>query len=206
MTSSTGKLNSTMIDVLKELGNIGSGNAATALANMIDKRVDMEVPKVEILEFNKVQDILGGAETPVVGIYFEMTGEIVGNIMFILDLESSKNLTNILFNRDTEKDELDEMDLSALSEVGNILASSYINSLSALTGFSLKISIPSLAIDMAGAILSVPAIQFGHIGDNVLFIETQFEEGEKEVRGNLFMIPDVASFEKLLKRLGVSVI
>lgn len=191
------------IDVLKELGNIGSGNAATALATLISKKVDMDVPQVKILDFKDVPKILGGEEVPVVGIYFEMSGEIIGNIMFVLSLESGKNLTNILFNKKNNSMELDEMDMSALSEIGNILASSYINSLSALTGLKLTISVPSLATDMAGAILSVPAIQYGHIADHVLFIETQFQEGDKKVTGNLFMIPEIDSFKKLLKSLGV---
>lgn len=203
MSMDIDNLNDVMLDVLKELGNIGSGNAATALATMISKRVDMNVPQVKILEFKDVPKILGGEETPVVGIYFEMTGEIIGNIMFVLSLESAKNLTNILFGRDNSSDEMDEMDLSALSEIGNILASSYINSLSALTGLKLNVSVPSLSIDMAGAIISVTAIQFGYIADNVIFIETEFEEGNNAVSGNLFMIPKIESFGKLLKSLGV---
>lgn len=196
-------INDITIDVLKELGNIGSGNAATALATLISKKVDMAVPQVKILDFKDVPKILGGEEVPVVGIYFEMSGEIIGNIMFVLSLESGKNLTNILFNKKNNSMELDEMDMSALSEIGNILASSYINSLSALTGLKLTISVPSLATDMAGAILSVPAIQYGYIADHVLFIETQFQEGDKKVTGNLFMIPEIDSFKKLLKSLGV---
>lgn len=196
-------INDITIDVLKELGNIGSGNAATALATLISKKVDMAVPQVKILDFKDVPKILGGEEVPVVGIYFEMSGEIIGNIMFVLSLESGKNLTNILFNKKNNSMELDEMDISALSEIGNILASSYINSLSALTGLKLTISVPSLATDMAGAILSVPAIQYGYIADHVLFIETQFQEGDKKVTGNLFMIPEIDSFKKLLKSLGV---
>lgn len=196
-------LNNSMIDILKELGNIGSGNAATALATMIEKRVDMKVPQVKILEFKDVSNVLGGEETPVVGIYFEMTGELVGNIMFVLNLESAKNLTNIIFNREDDDLSFTEMDMSALSEIGNILASSYINSLSIMTGLKLKVSVPALSIDMAGAILSVPAIQFGYIADNVLFIETQFEEGNNQVKGNLFLIPDINSFEKMLNSFGV---
>ena len=196
-------LNNSMIDILKELGNIGSGNAATALATMIEKRVDMKVPQVKILEFKDVSNVLGGEETPVVGIYFEMSGELVGNIMFVLNLESAKNLTNIIFNREDDDLSFTEMDMSALSEIGNILASSYINSLSTMTGLKLKISVPSLSIDMAGAILSVPAIQFGYVADNILFIETQFEEGNNQVKGNLFLIPDINSFEKMLNSFGV---
>lgn len=196
-------LNSILLDVLKELGNIGSGNAATALASMIDKKVDMKVPQVKILEFKDVGEILGDSETPVVGIYFNMTDEIEGNIMFVLDINSALNLTNMLFGRDSTKSELDEMDMSALSEVGNILSASYINSLSALTGLNLKLSIPSICVDMAAAILSVPAVQFGHIGEHVIFIETQFVENNKQITGDLFLIPEVGSFEKILKSLGV---
>ncbi|SDY83934.1 chemotaxis protein CheC [Proteiniborus ethanoligenes] len=197
-------LNSTFLDILKELGNIGSGNAATALASMIDKKVDMKVPQVKILEFKEVGDILGDSETPVVGIYFEMTDDIEGNIMFVLDIESAVNLTDMLFSRSSSKSELDEMDMSALSEVGNILSASYINSLSTLTGLNLKISVPSICIDMAAAILSVPAVQFGHFGDHVILIETQFEEGDKLITGDFFLIPEIDSFQKILSSLGVN--
>ena len=196
-------LNSMMLDILGEIGNIGSGNAATALASMLSKRVDMNVPQVRILEFKDVAEVLGGEEKLVVGIYLDLNGEIKGNMMFILDLESAINLTNMLLNREDGGDELDDMRISALSEVGNILASSYVNSLSALTGLKIAVSVPSLAIDMAGAILSVPAIQFGYVADQVLFIETIFEEGNRSVKGNLFLLPDMDSFEKILSSLGV---
>jgi chemotaxis protein CheC len=203
MTINVDDLNTFMIDVLKELGNIGSGNAATALASMISKKVDMGVPAVKILEFKDVAEILGGEENLVVGIYFELMEDIVGNIMFALDLDSAINLTNLLYGRQKDTKDLDEMDISALSEVGNILASSYVNSLSALTGLKIFISIPSISVDMAGAILSVPAIQFGHVSDHALMIETIFEEDAKKVVGNLFLLPDINSFGKILSALGV---
>ncbi|WP_352419625.1 chemotaxis protein CheC [Proteiniborus sp.] len=196
-------VNSVLLDVLKELGNIGSGNAATALATMIDKKIDMRVPQVKILEFKEVGEILGDSETPVVGIYFKMLDEIDGNIMFVLSIDSAINLVNMLYGSNDTKSELDEMGMSALSEVGNILSASYVNSLSILTGLNLKISIPSICVDMAAAILSVPAVQFGHIGDHVIFIETQFEEGDRLITGDLFLIPEVGSFEKILSSLGV---
>ncbi len=197
-------LNDMMIDILGEIGNIGSGNVVTALSNMLSKRVDMNVPQVKILEFNEVATLLGGEENLVVGIYLDLDEEIKGNIMFMLDIESAINLSNMLLNREGNNiEKLDDMAISALSEVGNILASSYVNSLSALTGLKITVSVPSLAIDMAGAILSVPAIQFGYIADRVLFIETVFKEGDNTVRGNLFLLPDMNSFKKILLSLGV---
>lgn len=197
----TENMDNLIIDVLKEIGNIGSGNAVTALASMLSKKINMKVPKVRIIEFKDVSTVLGKEEELVVGIYLNLKGDIEGNIMFILDMESAHNLVNMLLNKDDE--ELDNISLSALSEVGNIVASSYVNSLSLLTGLKITVSVPSLAIDMAGAILSVPAIQFGLVSDQVLFIETIFEEGNFAVKGNLFLLPDIESFEKMLSSLGV---
>ncbi len=203
MTINVDNLNSFMIDVLKELGNIGAGNAATALASMISKKVDMDVPNVRIMEFKDVAQILGGEENQVIGIYFELTEDIVGNMMFALDINSAINLVSILYDRDKGVKELDEMDISAISELGNIIASSYANSLSSLTGLKMFISVPSISIDMAGAILSVPAIQYGHVSDHALMIETVFEEEQNLVVGNLFFLPNLSSFDKILMALGV---
>jgi len=203
MTVDINNLNNILLDVLKELGNIGAGNAATALSQIINNKVDMNVPQVRLLNFSEVDGILGGPENPVVGIYFGMEGDAVGNIMFILDLESAKNLVELLFDKEKDSLELNELEISALSEIGNILASSYINSLSQLTSLKLKTSVPAITIDMAGAILSVPAIQFSYVSDKVLFIETEFIEENKYISGNLFLIPDIDSFEIILNSLGV---
>lgn len=196
-------LNSMQIDVLKEIGNIGAGNAATALSKMIAKRIDMDVPKVNILEFKDVAELVGGPEAVVVGIYFKVSGDISGSIMFLLDKNSAKFLISLLMSVEGSSDELSEMEISALQEVGNILAGSYLSSLSSLTGLSLIVSVPSLALDMAGAILSVPVILFGQVGDKVMLIETDFIEGSQHVKGNFFLIPDEDSYEILLKSLGV---
>jgi chemotaxis protein CheC len=203
MTFSLEELNSIHLDVLREVGNIGAGNAATALAKMVQKRIDMDVPIVQILSFENVAAILGGEEIVVAGIYFQVEGDINGNIMFVLDIQSSKVLTGMLMGRDDYEGELNEMDYSALQEIGNILSGSYISSLNMLTGLTLKLSVPSLCIDMAGAILSVPAIQFSQTGDKVVLIETILKDGNSLVKGNFFLIPDSDSFETLLKSLGV---
>jgi len=197
-------LNNLQLDVLREIGNIGAGNAATALAKMLNKKVDMEVPKVKILEFKEVTEILGEPETPVIGILLRVTGDLTGDIMFILAYKAARVLVNILLGNPSDDDsEFSEMDLSALKEIGNILSGSYLSALSTLTNMKILPSIPDMAIDMAGAILSVPAIQFGKIGDTVLYIETEFTEGSTKVVGDFFLIPDLSSYEILLKALGV---
>jgi len=204
MTLSFGELNNMQLDVLKEIGNIGAGNAVTSLAKMIDKRVDMAVPKARILGFDKVSQILGGEEILVVGILLSVSGDISGSIMFILDINAARQLVNILFgNKDTTSLDFDELELSALKEIGNILTASYLSALAGLTNLRIMPSVPELAIDMAGAILSVPAIEFGKVGDSVLYIETEFSEGITKVFGDFLLIPDVDSYEVLLKALGV---
>lgn len=198
-------LSNIQIDVLREIGNIGAGNAATALARLLNKKVDMSVPKVKILEFKDVSETLGGAEIPVVGILFKVSGDLTGNIMFILRYEAAVILVNMLMgNKSTETAKVfDEIELSALQEIGNILAGSYLSALAGLTNLKIIPSVPQLAIDMAGAILSVPAIEFGKVGDTVLYIETEFLDVGDKVVGDFFLIPDVESFDILLRALGV---
>lgn len=197
-------LNNIQLDVLKEIGNIGSGNASTALSKMINKKVDMSVPSVKILEFNEVSDILGGAEEVVVGIFLRAQGDLGGDIMFILKKDAAEFILKYLIGHEVEdKDNYNEMELSALKEVGNILAGSYVSALSTLTRMSIIPSVPDISIDMAGAILSVPAIEFGKIGDSVLYVETEFLDGLTRVVGDFFLVPDVDSYEKLLRALGV---
>lgn len=197
-------LNNLQIDVLKEIGNIGAGNAATALAKMLNKRVGMDVPKVKILEFKDVSETLGGAETQVVGILLRVTGDLSGYIMFILEYNAAHLLVNILMGKPfDELGEFSELEISALKEIGNILASSYVSALAALTNLNVLPSVPDMAIDMAGAILSVPAIEFGKVGDTALYIETEFSEDGKRVIGDFFLIPDVESYDTLLRALGV---
>lgn len=203
MAISISDLNSEQIDVLKEIGNIGAGNAITALSKMVSKRIDMRVPVVNIAEFKEVAEIAGGPETLVSGIYFNVSGDINGCIMFLIDSKSSRTLVNWLMGKKDTNVDFDEIEISALKEVGNILASSYISSISTLTGLKITVSVPFLAIDMAGAIMSVPVILYGQVGDHVLLIETDFLEGTNHVKGNFFLIPDEKSFEILLKSLGV---
>ncbi|MBS7528421.1 chemotaxis protein CheC [Fusibacter paucivorans] len=196
--------NTIILDVLREIGNIGAGNAATSLAKMIDKKIDMKVPIVKVLEFDEVPELLGGPENIVCGIFFKIEGDITGSIMYIMDQKSAINLVNLLMPR--ENAEFDEFTISALKEIGNILSGAYVSSLSGLTNLKITISIPALAIDMAGAILSVPAIHFSQMSDNVLIIQNEFIESveARKVDGYFFLIPDLDSYEVLLGSLGVT--
>lgn len=204
MVNNIDDLNNLQIDVLKEIGNIGAGNAATALAKMLNKKVDMDVPKVKILEFKDVNEVLGGAEVLVVGILLRVTGDLTGYMMFMLEYSAAQVLVNILLGKPVEENgAFDEIEVSALKEVGNILTGSYLSALSTLTGLNIMPSVPDMAVDMSGAIVSVPAIEFGKAGDSILYIETEFSEGSTRVVGDFLLIPDIESYDVLLKALGV---
>jgi chemotaxis protein CheC len=197
-------LDSFQLDVLREIGNIGAGNAATALAKMLDKKIDMKVPQIKVMKFSEVSEVLGGAETLVVGILLGVQGDINGSMMFILDIQSSQLLVNIMMGKPARAElEYDEMTCSALQEIGNILAGSYLSALSNLTNLKIMAGVPGLAIDMAGAILSVPAIEFSKNSDSVIYIENEFTDGLDSVIGDLFLVPDEISYNRLLRALGV---
>lgn len=188
-------------DVLKELGNIGAGNATTALAQMLQCKVDMKVPQVRLLNFNEVGEVMGGEEQIVVGIYLAVEGDITGSIMFILEQSAGKALVEKLMGMPV-KDEFGEMEISALKEIGNIITGAYLNSLSQLTNLKMLPSVPDLSIDMLNAILSVPAIEFGIMGDQILLIQTQFTD-EVDLNGYFILLPDLDSYAKILKALGL---
>lgn len=194
------------LDILKEIGNIGAGNATTALSQLINKRIDMGIPKVNVLEFKELSEVLGGAENPIVGILLGVEGQINGMMMFVLEQKSAHNLVNMLMGRDMEGfSDFTEMDLSALNEIGNIIAGAYLSSLSSLTNLKIIATVPYMAIDMAGAILSVPAIEFGKIGDRALLIQTDFGGELERVFGYFILIPDMDSYTTILKSLGIMI-
>ena len=189
-------------DVLKEIGNIGAGNATTALAQMLQCKVDMKVPQVKLLDFGEVGALMGGEEQIMAGIYLCVEGDITGSIMFLLKKDAAKHLVAKLMGMELPGDDLDEIGTSALKEIGNIITGAYLNSLSTLTNLKIYPSVPDLTIDMAGAILSVPAIEFGTLGDKILLIQTQFTD-DCELDGSFILVPDLESYGKILGALGI---
>ncbi|MCG7376908.1 chemotaxis protein CheC [Paenibacillus sp. ACRSA] len=192
------------MDVLKEVGNIGAGNAATALSQLLNRPIDMGVPTVQMLPFEEVSEKVGGDERIVVTVFLRVEGEAPGNLFFMMTPEAAKMLLNRLAGFDfREGFDFTDMEQSALSEIGNILAGSYLSSLADFTKLSMYPTVPGLAIDMAGAILSYGLLQFGEMGDAALLIDTSFFEGQDEVEGQFFLIPDPTSFAKIFESLGV---
>ncbi len=199
-------LNHFQIDALKEIGNIGAGNAATALSKLINDRVEMSVPRVRILPFAKVAEILGGEEVFVAGIYLRISGSAPGGILFLLPFADARYLVKILLKNQTGEvlHPLSELECSALMEAGNILTGSFLNALAMFTSLSYLPSVPALCVDMAGALLGTVFHDLGKVDDYALFIETEFRYQTNHVAGYLFFLPEADSFNRILSKLGVN--
>lgn len=197
-------------DVLREIGTIGTGNAMTALSELTQTKIDMSVPKVSFLGLNEFVNLIGGPENTVVGILISLSGDIEGMMMFLLEEQAAHSfIQSLLMNythmewEGTKQESFGEIDLSALNEIGNIIASVYLSSLSELTNLKIISSIPYMTVDMAGAILSVPAIEFGKIGDKALVIRSEFHKNQERVSGYFILIPTVDSYHEILHALGL---
>lgn len=192
------------IDVLTEVGNIGSGNAMTALSSMIGRMVDIEVPAVEILGFQEAIDYAGGAEKMIIGILVPITGDIEGEILFLLENDLVGLVVSTFFGEaTTDITNLNPDMLSALTELGNIMAASYINAIASLTGLTMQVEIPMLSIDMLGAIMSVPVAEMGEMSDKLLYIDNLMLIDKVSVKSKMMFLPTAQSLDKLLKSLGV---
>ncbi len=199
-------LNEMHLDVLRELGNIGSGNAASSLAGMLAKAVDISVPKIQILDYNEVSDALGGPENMIVGLLLSLSGDVEGMLMFLLQKDFAHLILNTLLGEElNDFEDIDEMGISAIKEVSNIMTASYVNAIAEMTGLTINISVPDICIDMAGAILSVPAIHYANISDKIIFIEDEFRSDSDRAVSDILMIPDVDSLQKIMTNLGIEI-
>ncbi len=200
-------LNDMQLDALREIGNIGSGNAASAISSMLGHPVDIAVPKIRILDFEQVAESLGGPEQLLVALLLTLSGDVTGMMMFLLQKDFAHMILNTLLGTDfPENAEIDEMSESAIREIGNIMAASYANAISSLTGMNINISVPNLSIDMAGSVLSVPAIYYAHISDKIIFIEDEFSHSTMangQAGSHILLIPEVDSLNKIMDSLGL---
>lgn len=192
------------LDVLREIGSIGTGNAATSLATMLQRSVSINVPAINVLDYERVAEELGGLETMIVGIMLTISGEVNGMMMFLLQKDFAHTIVNDLlggcFNGFHE---LDDLSVSAIQEIGNIMTASYVNAIAQLTGLTIEISVPSMAVDMAGAILSVPAIYFADISDKVIFIQDELKGDSGNMISHILLIPTTDSLQRIMLKLGV---
>lgn len=189
------------LDFLQELGNIGTGHATTALSNLLGgKRLDLVVPKAYMLSFNDLAEFLGTTENIVSCVYIHFSGDLEGEMAFILPISQATHLANILLEDNLP--ELSELGISALLEVGNIMLASYLNALSSLSGFKIVPSVPVIAIDMNGAIWQ-SILADANVADSVTMISTRFYTEDVELTVHIIVIPSEESYDKLSRVLGL---
>ena len=206
MIKSYTELNDQHIDVLKEIGNIGAGNAATSLGLMLNDDVSISVPELKIEDYNDVINIVGGPEEMIVAVMVNFYGEANGIVLFILSMNSAKSITDILVGKDEEETPiLSEMKISAVKEIGNILGSAYLGSIAELTGMSIDMSVPYIAVDMTGAILAAPIVEYGAADSKVMFIEERFTSSATDLVSHVIMFTEMDSLRRIMNRLGLDI-
>jgi len=197
-------INEMHIDVLREIANIGSGNAASSLSRMLDHPVNISIPYIGIKGFNEATEALGGVETIMVGTLLMLTGSVSGMIMFLMPVEVACNLVNILMYTEIKShEEIDEMSFSAINEVSNIMSGSFVGAIADMTDLPIDISPPEATLDMLGSIMSVPSIFFAKMSDSILLIQNELEIAGKTTPASVLLLPDMPSLEKLMKSLGI---
>ncbi|TLM63145.1 MAG: chemotaxis protein CheC [Deltaproteobacteria bacterium] len=195
-------LTDVQLDALKEVSNIGMGHAATALSQMIGQRIVLRVPRVSITEISKVPEHLGGAETLMVGVTLQILGDARGSIMLLFPQESAHRLLCCLLQREERTLVMTELTVSALKEVGNILASAYLSAIGNLLHKTLIPSVPLLSYDMAGAVVDYVLIDLSQTGSLALMVETDFsgdDQGSRQIRGHFFLMPDPQTLDIFLR-------
>ena len=199
------ELSSLEIDTLREIGSIGTGNAATALSQMIGKEVRITLPEVRIMGYNEAIGWIGGPEQVTAGVLVGMSGQMSGVMLSVQKLGFINLVLEQMLGHPIEDyHQLDELGKSTLVEVGNIMISTFINALSGLSNISVSLTVPAFAVDMQGAILSVPMAAYGGMSDYLMTIGGNFVCEEEQVPCRLLLSPDLGSLNFLLKKLGVA--
>jgi chemotaxis protein CheC len=198
------RLTDEQLHALQEISNIGMSHAATALSQLLRKTIHLQVPRVLAMDSMHVPEFLGGTQQMVVGVYLQILGDARGNIMMVFSRENAlKMLEKLLPGNKPRGALLTELEVSALKEVGNILASAYLNALGEMLKMTLIPSVPVLSFDVAGTVVDYVVTELSEIGDISLMIETEFSEDKDKISGHFFLLPDSASLEVILRRIGV---
>lgn len=199
-------LNEVQLDALREVGNIGAGNAATALSQMINRKVNMAVPRIDILEYDEMIRRVGNEEDLVVAVLLKVLGDAPGSILLLMNLDKAQELSKQLLQG--YSDITEEVSMSVFQEIGNILGNSYLIAITKLTGLNLLTTVPAVAVDMLSAVLSTCFIDAEQFNDYILTIDTNFIESieginDFESGGFFFYIPKPGSLNKILSNLGL---
>lgn len=193
------QLTELQLDALKEACSMGTAHAATAVSKLVKRRVDMCIPDVRLIQLKDVPETVGNREERVVGIYCRILGEISGGFVLTFPIESAFALCGILLDRHTS--EFGDIENSVMQEVGSIIAGAYVNLLAKVMNKTLMISVPRLAVDMAGAVIDVVLINIAEVADEVVVMKIVFTDETKAIQGKFFILPDPGSLDIMINSI-----
>jgi chemotaxis protein CheC len=188
------------LDALKEMGNVGAGNAATALSRMTGRRIDVAVSKVTVLPLPGVADFLGGRSQEVAAVYLPVQGDVAGKVLLLFPLSGVPGLLTILSGaRPATPDGLGEMEISALKELGSIMTGSYLGALSRFIHLTLLHGVPDYTMDMAQAVLDSVLVELEQNDQLVIVIETEMSEADRVISSHFLLFPEAGSVERIFR-------
>ena len=200
------ELKALQLDALREVANIGAGHAATALSQLTNRAIMISVPEINVIRTEDAPELLGSAEETVAAVLMHMLGDLTGRTLLLLPEPDARLLCDLLLRKEMgDTGGFDELEQSSLKEAGNILGGAYMNALADFMGMMLLPSVPSLVIDMAGAVLTSAVLNFGDERDHMLCVETEFffKEEDQSLIGHFLMLPDVPALDAIFTAVRV---
>jgi chemotaxis protein CheC len=201
------ELKALQLDALKEVANIGAGHAATALSQLTNRRIMISVPEINVTRIEDVPDMFGDVEEVVNAVLMHMLGDLTGRTLLLLPETDARMLCDLLIRKEPGTTfEFGELEESSIKEAGNILGGAYMNALSDFMGMMLLPSVPSMVIDLAGAVLTSTLLNFGQEREFVLCVETEFffEDEARGLTGHFLLLPDAPSLQAIFDTIRVS--
>lgn len=204
--SSYSNFNDMHLDVMREIGNIGAGNACTALSSLLGRMIDMSVPNVQLIDSNSAAEYLGGSDNVVLGIKVDVKVDLSGMMFHIVNKKFAEKIINTFYPKELASvADLDEMDASVLSEMANITSGAYASALASLSGFVVDIGTPSQSCSTVMDILKIPMSEIGNDSDQIIVIDETFIMNEEQIKSNMLLVLEPDSLVKLFNKLGVVV-
>ncbi|MBO5247117.1 MAG: chemotaxis protein CheC [Eubacterium sp.] len=198
------ELDAIQLDVLREIGNIGSGNAATSLASMLNAVVDIEVPQISLINYENVSQYLGGKDREVIGLALGLEADLDGVMLHVVQPKFASRIVNAFYPKDIQTlADINDMDLSAVKETSNITTAAYVNSLASMTNLFINITPPSECLDTVENVLKQASDRFDAIGEQVIYIDESLYIGGTEIKSSMILILQIDSLKKLFDKLGI---
>ena len=197
-------LNEIQLDVMREIGNIGAGNACTALSCLLGTTIDMSVPKIQLLGFDDTSDYLGGPDVEVLGVKIDVKADLQGMMFHIVNKKFAERIINTFYEKKLDTlASIDEMDSSVISEMANITSGAYANAIATLSGYVVDIGTPDQTRSTIADILRIPLEAFKEAGDKILVVDEQFIIDKEHITSNMILVLEGESLKKLFNKLGV---